>query len=51
MERLREAFVAEVRDMTTPEGLVPCAFTIHLVTARLGCTLPYSPSGSKSSTK
>ncbi|MFS7876518.1 class I SAM-dependent methyltransferase [Streptomyces asiaticus] len=51
VERLREAFVAEVRAMTTPEGIVPCAFTIHLATTRLGGTLPYSPSGSKSSTK
>ncbi|GAA1139593.1 MULTISPECIES: class I SAM-dependent methyltransferase [Streptomyces violaceusniger group] len=51
VERLRETFAAEVRDMTTPEGIVPCAFTIHLATARLDRTLPYSPSGSKSSTK
>ncbi|MFJ6720594.1 MULTISPECIES: class I SAM-dependent methyltransferase [unclassified Streptomyces] len=35
VERLREAFVAEVRDMTTPEGLVPCAFKIHVATTRL----------------
>ncbi|MDC0766237.1 class I SAM-dependent methyltransferase [Streptomyces sp. HD] len=35
VERLRTAFFAEVRDMTTPEGLVPCAFTIYLATARV----------------
>ncbi|MFB7268144.1 class I SAM-dependent methyltransferase [Streptomyces nojiriensis] len=35
VERLRRAFFAEVRDMTTPDGHVPCAFNIHLATARL----------------
>ncbi|WP_431775212.1 class I SAM-dependent methyltransferase [Streptomyces cucumeris] len=35
VERLREAFYAEVSDMTTAEGLVPCAFKIHIATARL----------------
>ncbi|GAA4835897.1 class I SAM-dependent methyltransferase [Kitasatospora terrestris] len=35
VERLREAFFAEVRDLTTPDGRVPCAFRIHLATARL----------------
>ncbi|MFG3589465.1 class I SAM-dependent methyltransferase [Streptomyces sp. NPDC047990] len=33
--QLRTAFFAEVRDMTTPGGQVPCALKIHLVTARL----------------
>ncbi|MFF8732633.1 hypothetical protein ACF073_40145 [Streptomyces sp. NPDC015171] len=36
VERLRADFVAEVRDITTPEGVVPRAFRIHLATARLG---------------
>ncbi|MEV5176795.1 hypothetical protein AB0L10_38265 [Streptomyces flaveolus] len=35
MERLRKAFFAEVRDMTTSDGHVPCGFTIHLATTRL----------------
>ncbi|MEU9985270.1 methyltransferase domain-containing protein [Streptomyces sp. NPDC048045] len=35
VERLREAFFAGVEDITTPQGLVPCAFRIHVVTARL----------------
>ncbi|MEU6548791.1 methyltransferase domain-containing protein [Streptomyces sp. NPDC046915] len=35
VERLRAAFFAEVRDMKTPEGTVPCAFKIHIATARL----------------
>ena len=35
VERLRHAFFAEVRDMTTPEGTVPCAFKVHIATARL----------------
>ncbi|MGW7260196.1 class I SAM-dependent methyltransferase [Streptomyces sp. NPDC054834] len=35
VERLRDAFFAEVRDMTTSEGTVPCAFRIHIATARL----------------
>ncbi|MCX4807791.1 hypothetical protein OG594_40425 [Streptomyces sp. NBC_01214] len=35
VERLRRAFFAEVRDMTTADGHVPCAFNIHLATARL----------------
>ncbi|MFI5831539.1 class I SAM-dependent methyltransferase [Streptomyces sp. NPDC051578] len=35
VERLREAFFSEVRDMTTPEGLVPCGFKIHVATTRL----------------
>jgi SAM-dependent methyltransferase len=34
VERLGEAFRTEVRDMTTPDGRVPCAFTIHVATAR-----------------
>lgn len=35
VERLRKAFFAEVRGMTTPDGHVPCAFKIRLATARL----------------
>lgn len=35
VERLRGTFTAEVRDLTTPEGLVPCALTVHLATTRL----------------
>ncbi|MFH8474515.1 class I SAM-dependent methyltransferase [Streptomyces sp. NPDC018000] len=33
--RLRDAFFAEVRDMTTSEGTIPCAFKVHIATARL----------------
>ncbi|MGW4221536.1 class I SAM-dependent methyltransferase [Streptomyces bacillaris] len=33
--QLHSAFFAEVRDMTTSDGNVPCAFKIHLATARL----------------
>ncbi|WUV99013.1 hypothetical protein OG285_25600 [Streptomyces sp. NBC_01471] len=35
MERLRAAFFAEVREMTAPDGQVPCTFRIHVATARL----------------
>ncbi|MER8225596.1 methyltransferase domain-containing protein [Streptomyces sp. NPDC094143] len=35
VEQLRHAFFAEVRDMTTSDGHVPCAFKIHIATARL----------------
>ncbi|WP_432169828.1 class I SAM-dependent methyltransferase [Streptomyces sp. 1222.5] len=35
MERLRTAFLAEVRDLTAPDGTVPCAFRIHVATARM----------------
>ncbi|MFD6225900.1 class I SAM-dependent methyltransferase [Streptomyces sp. NPDC060232] len=35
VERLRNAFFAEVADMTTPDGNVPCAFRVHLATTRL----------------
>ncbi|MEU5536513.1 methyltransferase domain-containing protein [Streptomyces sp. NPDC020362] len=35
VERLREAFFAEVEDLTTPEGIVPCGFRINVATARL----------------
>ncbi|MFI1466297.1 class I SAM-dependent methyltransferase [Streptomyces wuyuanensis] len=35
VQRLRQAFFVEVRDMTTSDGVVPCAFKIHLATARL----------------
>ncbi|WP_274911255.1 class I SAM-dependent methyltransferase [Streptomyces sp. WZ-12] len=35
VERLREAFFAEVMDMTTPGGRVPCAVAMHVATARL----------------
>ncbi|MGW2395024.1 class I SAM-dependent methyltransferase [Kitasatospora sp. NPDC001664] len=34
LERLRLDFLAVARELTTPEGLVPCGFRIHLVTAR-----------------
>lgn len=34
VDRLRRAFLAEVRDMTTSDGHGPCAFNIHLATAR-----------------
>ncbi|TWV41345.1 class I SAM-dependent methyltransferase [Streptomyces misionensis] len=33
--RLREDFFADVADLTTPEGTVPCGFTVHLAAARL----------------
>ncbi|MEU6894377.1 methyltransferase domain-containing protein [Streptomyces sp. NPDC046557] len=36
VERLRAAFFAEVRELTTPEGIVPCGFSIHVATAELG---------------
>ncbi|WP_406140158.1 class I SAM-dependent methyltransferase [Streptomyces sp. NBC_01089] len=35
VERLRTAFFAEVREMTAPDGQVPCVFRIHVATARL----------------
>ena len=35
VERLRKTFFAEVRDMTTSDGHVPCAFKISIATARL----------------
>ncbi|MFF9979061.1 class I SAM-dependent methyltransferase [Streptomyces erythrochromogenes] len=35
VEGLRQAFFAEVKDMTTSDGRVPCAFTIRLATTRL----------------
>ncbi|MEU0149380.1 class I SAM-dependent methyltransferase [Streptomyces sp. NPDC006288] len=35
VERLRRTFFDEVTDMTTPDGHVPCAFKIRVVTARL----------------
>ncbi|MFE6690164.1 class I SAM-dependent methyltransferase [Streptomyces sp. NPDC057743] len=35
VERLREAFLAEVTDLTTPDGRVPCAVKVHVATARL----------------
>ncbi|MFJ8160018.1 class I SAM-dependent methyltransferase [Streptomyces sp. NPDC096136] len=35
VERLRDAFFADVRDLTTPEGTVPYGFKIHIATARL----------------
>ncbi|WP_307792700.1 class I SAM-dependent methyltransferase [Streptomyces sp. HB132] len=35
VERLRVAFFADVRDLTTSDGRVPCGFKIHLATARL----------------
>ncbi|MGV9356993.1 class I SAM-dependent methyltransferase [Streptomyces misionensis] len=33
--RLRADFFAAVADLTTPEGTVPCGFTVHLAAARL----------------
>lgn len=33
--RLRTEFLAEVRELTAPDGTVPCGFTVHLGTARL----------------
>ncbi|APU38625.1 MULTISPECIES: class I SAM-dependent methyltransferase [unclassified Streptomyces] len=35
VERLREAFLAEAADLTTPDGRVPCGFRIHLATTHL----------------
>ncbi|MFF4421567.1 class I SAM-dependent methyltransferase [Streptomyces sp. NPDC001549] len=35
VERLRQAFFVDVRDLTTSDGHIPCAFNIHLATARL----------------
>lgn len=35
VRRLRAAFFAGVRDLTTAEGTVPCAFKVHIATARL----------------
>jgi len=35
VERLRKTFFAGVRDLTTSDGHVPCAFKIRLATARL----------------
>ncbi|THA86319.1 class I SAM-dependent methyltransferase [Streptomyces sp. A0592] len=35
VEGLRKAFFAEVRDMTTSDGRVPCAFRIRVATTRL----------------
>ncbi|WP_028799751.1 class I SAM-dependent methyltransferase [Streptomyces sp. 142MFCol3.1] len=35
VERLREDFIAEAAELTTPQGTVPCVFTMHLATARL----------------
>lgn len=35
VEGLRKAFFAEVTDLTTSDGHVPCAFKIHLATAQL----------------
>ncbi|NDZ77325.1 class I SAM-dependent methyltransferase [Streptomyces sp. SID10853] len=35
VERLRAAFFAEMREMTAPDGQVPCVFRIHVATARL----------------
>lgn len=35
LERLRVAFFAGVREATTPQGIVPCGFKIHIATARL----------------
>ncbi|MFI9045957.1 class I SAM-dependent methyltransferase [Streptomyces sp. NPDC053427] len=35
VERLRKAFFAEVREMTTPDGRVPCAYKIRVATARM----------------
>lgn len=35
VEHLRDAFFAGVRDMTTAEGTVPCAFKVHIATAQL----------------
>ncbi|MFJ4965463.1 class I SAM-dependent methyltransferase [Streptomyces sp. NPDC088729] len=35
VDRLREAFSTEVRHLTAPDGRVPCAFTVHVATARL----------------
>ncbi|MEW2618653.1 class I SAM-dependent methyltransferase [Streptomyces sp. NPDC048106] len=32
--RLREDFLAEVADLVTPEGTVPCGFKVHLASAR-----------------
>jgi hypothetical protein len=32
VERLHDSFVASVRDMTTSEGTVPCAFKVHIAT-------------------
>ncbi|GAA2119883.1 class I SAM-dependent methyltransferase [Kitasatospora saccharophila] len=36
VERLHGDFLAEVRDLPTPQGTVPCGFKVHLATARLG---------------
>ncbi|MFI5529681.1 class I SAM-dependent methyltransferase [Kitasatospora sp. NPDC051853] len=33
-ERLHLAFLTAADELTTPEGLVPCGFRVHLVTAR-----------------
>ncbi|WKE71428.1 class I SAM-dependent methyltransferase [Streptomyces sp. WP-1] len=33
--RLRQDFLADVADLVTPEGFVPCGFTVHLASARL----------------
>lgn len=35
MDRLRDAFFAEMRDVTTPEGTIPFAFRIRIATAQL----------------
>jgi SAM-dependent methyltransferase len=35
VRRLRAEFLAEVRELTMPDGQVPCVFTVHLVTTRL----------------
>ncbi|MGM9444085.1 class I SAM-dependent methyltransferase [Streptomyces murinus] len=33
--RLRQDFLAEVADLVTPDGIVPCGFKVHLASARL----------------
>ncbi|MEW1655497.1 methyltransferase domain-containing protein [Streptomyces sp. NPDC093707] len=35
VEELRKAFFAEARELTTSNGRVPCAFKVHVATARL----------------
>ncbi|MEU2161465.1 methyltransferase domain-containing protein [Streptomyces sp. NPDC019208] len=35
VERLREDFLAEVTETASPDGRVPCAFKIHVATARV----------------
>ena len=42
MERLRDAFLTEMRETATPEGIVPFAFRIHIATACQAAIAPQS---------